>query len=158
LESVADYIDHAIYQPGSYILFAGDGVFREHVYTADWEILWRPSAEGVLYTTPGEKVAVKRRREVTVPFVANPSVIDVKGEFVGKNNSSGITFPVNQKWVMDKYGVYVHKVVISFAKKGLFYRTFVPESVKENSNYVRSGLTKFKYETRSFDEYLKLVK
>ena len=52
--------------------------------------------------------------------------VDVKGVFSGgRNNNSSITFPISQKWVYDKYGVYVNKVV----PEKFFKKTFVPKSV-----------------------------
>ena len=158
LESVSEYVERAVYHPEPYTLFDGMMGLQKHKYTADWLILWKENAVGVLYVDSREKVPRKRSQSAVVPFIGAASVVDIKGGFVGRNNSSGITFPLNQKWMMDKFGIYVNKTVISFDKKGLFYRTFVPENVKESSKYVRTGLTKFKYETRTFDEYLKLIK
>jgi len=55
--------------------------------------------------------------------------IDVKGSFAGRNNSSAITFPIKQKWVYDKYGIYVNKVV----PERFFKRTWVPRNVRLTS-------------------------
>lgn len=50
-------------------------------------------------------------------------VADVKGGFSGKYNNSAVTFPLNQKWVYDKWGYYVQKVI----PEKLFKKTWVPE-------------------------------
>ena len=52
--------------------------------------------------------------------------VDVKGAFSGgRNNNSSITFPISQKWVYDKYKVFVNKVV----PEKFFHKTFVPKSI-----------------------------
>ena len=52
--------------------------------------------------------------------------VDVKGSFFGgRNNNSSITFPISQKWVYDKYEIYINKVV----PDKFFKKTFVPKSV-----------------------------
>ena len=52
--------------------------------------------------------------------------VDVKGAFFGgRNNNSSITFPISQKGVYSKYGVYVNKVI----PEKFFKKTFVPKSV-----------------------------
>ena len=52
--------------------------------------------------------------------------VDVKGSFSGgRNNNSSITFPISQKWVYVKYGIYINKVI----PDKFFQKTFVPKSV-----------------------------
>jgi hypothetical protein len=155
LQSASEFVYVAHYHPPSFELFKGKMGLRDHVYTADWRVLWKENARGLYFIREGDKVLKKRSHEATAPFIGNPTYIDIKGGFVGKNNSSGITFPLNQKWIMDKYGVLVNKTVISYDKKGLFFKTYVPDSVLEISNYVRTGLTKFKFQPRTFDEFKK---
>ena len=52
--------------------------------------------------------------------------IDIKGVFAGRNNTSAVTFPLNQKWVYEKYNVFVNKVV----PERFFKHTWVPQSVR----------------------------
>ncbi len=53
-------------------------------------------------------------------------LIDIKGMFTGRRNSSNYTFPLNQKWVYDKYGIYINKIVpVKFFK---FF--WCPESIR----------------------------
>jgi hypothetical protein len=155
LQSASEFVFDAKYHPSPFVLFEARDGLRDHVYTADWMVFWRQNAKGVYFIDEGEKVPKTRSGEPVVPFVGNPSYIDVKGGFLGKNNSSGITFPINQKWVLDKYGIFINKTVITYEKKGLFFKTYVPDSVLDVSNYVRTGLTKFKFQPRTFDEFTK---
>lgn len=73
---------------------------------------------------------------------------DVKGGFAGNRsrNTSDITFPVNQKWVYSRYGVFVNKVVIA-PKKGLFSMYWAPEeafrTVKGNPSKVYRACARF---------------
>lgn len=58
--------------------------------------------------------------------------VDVKGSFAGGlRNSSAITFPINRKWVYEKYGVFVNKVI----PEKLFKKTFIPRDIA----YGKSG-------------------
>jgi len=55
--------------------------------------------------------------------------IDIKGAFAGRNNVSAHTFPIKQKWLYEKYDIFVNKVVpVSFFKK-----TWVPNDVRLTS-------------------------
>mgnify|MGYP003673231716 CR=1 FL=1 len=58
--------------------------------------------------------------------------VDVKGSFAGGfRNSSAITFPINRKWVYEKYGIFVNKVI----PEKLFKKTFIPRDIA----YGKSG-------------------
>ena len=158
LQSASEFVYSAHYHPDPFKLFEAKDGLRDHVYTADWRVLWRESARGVYFIDEGQKVPKTRSGAPVVPFIGNPSYIDVKGGFIGKNNSSGITFPLNQKWIMDKFGVYVNKTVITYDKKGLFFKTYAPDTVRNVATYVRgenAGKTKFKFKPRTFDEFTK---
>jgi hypothetical protein len=50
--------------------------------------------------------------------------VDVKGSF--QQNDGARSFSINQKWVYDKYGVYINKVI----PEKFFNLTFVPDNVK----------------------------
>jgi len=75
-------------------------------------------------------------------------LVDVKGGFSnGRSaNSSDITFPINQKWVYDKYGIFVNKAVIN-SKKGLFKEFWAPEeafaTIKGNPSKVYRTCARF---------------
>ena len=52
--------------------------------------------------------------------------VDVKGVYAGgRHNNSSITFPISQKWVYAKFGIYINKVV----PEKFFRRTFVPREL-----------------------------
>jgi hypothetical protein len=53
-------------------------------------------------------------------------IVDVKGCFGGRNNSSATTFPLNQKWVYQQAGLYVQKVI----PEEIFKETWVPEEAR----------------------------
>jgi len=65
----------------------------------------------------------------------NVAWIDIKGIYGrGMMNSSAYTFPVLQKWLFDKYDVFVNKVVArdltikdKITRAGFFRKTWVPE-------------------------------
>lgn len=77
-------------------------MFRAHVYTADFKIL-----------IPVEHKELCQYFKVPDFRCKEPGCacfwVDVKGEFA--RNDGQRSFTLNQKWVYDKFGVYVHKVV-----------------------------------------------
>lgn len=82
-------------------------LLREHIYTADWSfdlcIQFPPS---IFWPTFG-KVWV-----------------DVKGTW--QNRGAKQEFSINQKWVFEKYGIYINKIV----PKTFFQKTWCPESLR----------------------------
>lgn len=50
--------------------------------------------------------------------------IDVKGEWCGRHKS-GREFSINQKWMFQRYGIYIHKIV----PKIFFKKTWVPDEI-----------------------------
>lgn len=183
----AGFIESAIYQPYPYLLSPEKTVrvrkpngvkkgkvsildidykvFNQHVYTADWDIRWSIGAYGV-FVKPIKLLANKDEEAYFVSnFETSPafSVIDVKGSFNGKNNTSAATFPLNQKWVYDKYGVYVQKVIPLYYTKnkqgkriahGLFADTFTPSRYLMQNERINAKRT-IHYEPRSLADYLK---
>ena len=141
-------------------------------YTPDWKIYWSNKAFGMFFW---EQDGVypkhfypyrKANHDAFIPFYAenNVSVIDVKGEFIGRSNTSAITFPILQKWLLSK-GIYVQKVVVSLGEKGLFNRTFTPVKIihdevykndyKKNGNIVaKAGESKLKYKPIILEQYV----
>jgi len=127
------------YQSRTFVLFSGKKNIlkfkkgsitpRDVSYTADFVISWDIKLLDKLFSIPGGGYS-------KTPFVAAEksghffSIIDVKGSFAGKNNTSAITFPLKQKWMMQKYDIYVQKIIpISTVKgqgRGLFVDTFTP--------------------------------
>lgn len=87
--------------------------------------------------------------------------IDVKGIFAGRTNSTQYTFPLKQKWIYQKYGIYTNKVV----PEKLFANTFTPQKVINEEVYkrdipkrgIKAGDTKLKYKVVTIKEWLKTI-
>jgi len=109
-------------------------LLRENTYTEDFIIYWNKNAEGIFYE---EVYTNKSVYDKTTPFLiwsntpsALISYIDVKSSVptrFAKNVSSVYTFPIEQKWVMDKYDAYIQKVVPVGKNNCLFATTFTPK-------------------------------
>lgn len=116
----------------------------KNTYTPDFAIYWTKKAHGIFieeaglfpvmdYETPfftyGSAGTSNLLEEIAPIDTFDISVVDVKpavaNRFAG-NLSSIYTFPIEQKWVMDKYGVYVQKVIAEGKKTCLFAKTFTP--------------------------------
>lgn len=98
-----------------------------HEYQADWLIVWSDKAKalGLITNMRSEPVA----KGILVGYELKGlirTVIDVKGGFQQNDR-----FPLNQKWVFDKHGIYVNKV-IPFSnnkiKTCFFSQTWTPKS------------------------------
>lgn len=124
-----------------------------HQYTPDFLIEWNKQYDGIYYrTVSGDKYTHK------VPFFAviskkddgHYTFFEVKPEF-DQNNMTRL-FRLNQKWLYDKYGLYVELAIVPL----LFKRTFVP------SRYLRTDkdttFRKINFDKRSIDEYTKWLK
>jgi len=142
-------------------------LLQGHKYTPDFAISWNSCARNVFFNTVEDGVNLKN-----VPFFAhsgsNLSIIDVKPAFDMKNMTR--LFTINQKWIMDKFGLYVQKIITSketkhykpyYSKKkyshstwtGLFPKTFAPERyfLTDKSGKPR----KIRYDAIRLSEYLK---
>jgi len=88
--------------------------------------------------------------------------IDVKGVFAGRTNSTQYTFPLKQKWMYQKYGIYTNKIV----PDKLFAQTFTPYKVIQEEVYrtnipkrgIKKGDTKLKYQIITINEWLQKIK
>jgi len=142
-------------------------VFAEHIYTPDWRIMWSQTAIGVFVTSLND-IADKENNvyfyNCKMGIGWPESIIDIKGSFNGMNNSSATTFPLNQKWVYSKYGIYVQKVIPLYYTKtkqgkriphGLFADTFTPNRYLVQNERINVRRT-IHYEPRTLQEYLKL--
>lgn len=186
----AGYIRKVVYQPESFqlsedvylhALSSVNGkvndvrvkVLSGHKYTADWRIEWNKKAEGIFYWQSGKTYNghfapySKRYHDEFIPFIVVNGVtyVDVKGGFVGRSNTSGTTYPLNVKWTMKDTSELVQKIVVSLDDKGIFYKTFTPSIVVNESVYKTSkhgkyaiGDSKIKYEVKTLDEYVRIKK
>jgi len=81
------------------------------------------------------------------PFIAGRRTwVDVKGTFNGHGDLK--QFTINQKWVFEKYGIYINKVV----PERLFKTTWVPESCRYTK--VRKDFIKKYEECLIIDEFM----
>ena len=122
-------VDGIIYHPSSFKLASKQTIKAEvqlktktkivdkfllhpHKYTPDF----------VFYTTN----LIERFDHGLVPCNGNIVFVDVKGVYAGgRHNNSSITFPISQKWVYAKFGIYINKVV----PEKFFRKTFVPQEL-----------------------------
>ena len=93
-------------------------LFREHVYTADF----------ILYVDSVKNPSLARELKLSDSIKDNGDIkayyIDIKGGFM--SNGSARSFPINQKWVYEKFHVYVHKLI----PKEFFKEFGIPEELK----------------------------
>jgi hypothetical protein len=124
-------------------------LMHPHEYKADFMIYWNPGWEGRIFMTLDSLLSLN------YPFIANIgksknpySVIDVKGGFVGPRNNSGVTFPLNQKWVYQKYKIYVQKII----PQQIFKETFCPDKYRITN--VSGKARKIKFQIYSLSDYM----
>lgn len=90
-------------------------------------------------------------------------ITDVKGQHGGRL-STAVTFPLNQKWLFYRHGVYVQKI----KPFDLFKQTFTPKKVVEEMVYKRDyykkgkliakkGDSRLGYEPKTFEEWIKTL-
>jgi len=118
-------VQDIIYQPESFKL--SDAVFVQKIKHLKTKIKYynKSLLRKHDYTADFYFSVVNIRLAKTFNYNWNGLIyVDTKGAHPGKRNNSAITFPLNQKWVWDKYGIYVEKVI----PKELFKKTWVPES------------------------------
>jgi hypothetical protein len=131
-------------------IVADSVILNDHKYQADFLVYWSTVWHCKVYMSLVDKYYHK-----AAAFVANSdkhfSVIDVKGTFAGRHNNSAITFPLDQKWVYQKYGIYVQKIVPIH----LFKQTFTPKRylVTDQSGKPR----KLDYKIISVSQYLNSI-
>ena len=90
-------------------------LFHKHHYTADFIIHWIKEESDKILTKDlfdenhnHDNYFFAQTSEKSGKYL---SIIDTKGSFAGRNNTSAVTFPLNQKWLWDKYKAYVQKVI-----------------------------------------------
>lgn len=130
------------------------GLLRENTYTPDFSIFWAKKAEGIFYeVAKNSEVIIDKTTPFIIPEDQNSrlnlehnyylfdnedietSIVDVKPAVAtrfAKNISSIYTFPIEQKWVYEKFGIYVQKVIAEEKRSCLFAQTFTPERYLTN--------------------------
>ena len=82
------------------------------------------------------------------PLDGKYMVVDVKGTF--SQNGDGKQFAINQKWVFDKYGVYVQKIVPS----KLFRKSFGPKICRLTPKTLKPAMSKEYIGLKSINELM----
>ena len=125
-------------------------MLQEHTYQADFLIKWTPKAKGIFFASR------LNQNIMAYPFVAerieetdyHRTIVDVKGTF--NQNDAWRRFSVDQKWVWQKYNIYVQKII----PIKLFKNTFTPIRYlqTDKSNKAR----KLNYKPISLFDYINL--
>lgn len=101
-------------------------LLHPHEYTADFLLVLEPSPLGgsALDVATG----CKRPLYYNKGFGLLYAYVDVKGGFAchRSRNSTDVTFPVNQKWVYDKYKILINKAVVAPGKSCFFKEYWAP--------------------------------
>jgi hypothetical protein len=133
-------------------------IMRENTYQPDFSITWSEAGRNIWFL---DRELPINGNISDIPFrLANPaklvSLVEVKPVY--ETLDSSIEFPVHQKWVYQKYNCLVTKIKVP----KIFEQTFVPKEVLRTEVYLRDcpgglkGSSRFKFETRDLQEYLKL--
>lgn len=120
-------------------------LLNSHIYTCDYAVKWNPEYKGVIFNDASHL-------EVTPFFVANItdkgeyiSYLEVKPEF-DFNNMTRL-FVINQKWVYEKYKIYVQL----FKPLDFYRKFFVPDRYLLTDKKTRKRKINFFYLT--FDQW-----
>lgn len=143
---------------------AENTLLNPHTYQADYVIEWNKSAHHIFFEILGGADNYKSKNEVLLLAQYRKdkiiSVIDTKGAVSfahARNNSTVIKFPINQKLVYQKFGIYVNKVV-PFASNDkrncLFSKTFTPDEYRYRKKKVGGGYLKVNCIPRTINEFL----
>jgi hypothetical protein len=163
------YIDEIIFQPNSFNLISKKSyrklellktksklvekhLLYQHTYQADYVIVWNKKSHHIFYEVLEDENKLQGLDEVSF-FAHNRqgkviSLVDTKGAVNSRfatNNSTVITFPINQKLVYDKYGIYVNKCVpynSANINNCLFSKTFAPDEYLYRKKAKGSGYLK----------------
>lgn len=145
-----------------------DKVVNEHYLhgaslTSDFTIEWDKSAMSVFVLNPFEPIEDPKVFAFRLSTNALPtrSQIEIK-PYSEVNTTSSISFPVKQKWVFQKYGEYIQKIVPYNPSntKCLFSLTFYPKLVikdlkyKVNTKNAKKGTSKIKGSYKTLEQFL----
>lgn len=123
-------------------------LLREHIYSPDFRVVWHKKVKGVFYDSIYGQVNL-----LSVPFFtvnSNISYIEIKPAFSLHNSQR--EFSINQKWMFQKHGFYVQKIIIANKGNNLFAKTFTPAKYLYTEKTKK--LKKLKYQPRMLSEFL----
>jgi len=115
------------------------GFLQDHTYQADFLFYWNPEYHSKIFVGHEDSLNCSIKKYPLIANFSNQknhyySVVDVKGTY--NQNDAWRRFSIEQKWVFQKYGIYVQKIIThpQITKEGkmipataLFPNTFVPE-------------------------------
>ena len=126
-------------------------LLQGHIYTPDFSVTWEESAEELFF----KSIFFARNNVKGIMFANWPndafnfySYIEVKPIF-DRNNMTRL-FTINQKWVYDKYGIYVQKII----PQKLFKDTFTPQRYLSTDSGKQKR--KLNFAPRTLAEYIKV--
>lgn len=166
----AGYIEKYESQPESYVLSAPlfyeydkhlktktktivKKLMQEHIYTADFKIVWSEKARNIFFNTEANRVDLTK-----APFIAADgnavSIVEIKPLF-DQNNMTRL-FTINQKWLCQRHGIYAQKIIVDKKNgKGLFAETFTPIRYLLTDKSLKPR--KLKYTPKILTEYIGLL-
>lgn len=118
-------------------------VLNPLVYTPDFVIYWNQKARGKFVFLTGDTIPEAITSTLQRMFFGRcgretvlydegketqyiETVIEIKGTFAARHNSSAITFPIIRKIMFQERGIFVNKVMPMHKTKGIFAKTFTP--------------------------------
>ena len=130
-------------------------------YTPDFLVIWTEKAmdkfifdSASVLTKSFTDTQKSKFFTVTHPFDSSKkldTILEIKGSFASRHNSTAIKFPLLQKIVYRIHNIYVNKVMPLDKKAGLFSQTFTPKT------YMLTEKTKVKraisWQVRTLKEY-----
>lgn len=127
-------------------------LLQEHNYQADFLIRWTEQSKDLFFASTLNQNILK------YPFVADKiesgsyyrSIVDVKGTF--NQNDAWRRFSIDQKWVWQKFSIYVQKVI----PIKLFQKSFTPIRFLDTNKSKKSR--KLNYKPISLFEFINLNK
>lgn len=125
-------------------------LLQPHVYTADFRVDWNMNAQGLFFKSTffadqNEKwLMFSNADHAPLEYY---SFIEVKPLF-DQNNMTRL-FTINQKWMYDKYGIYVQKII----PQKLFENTFTPKKYLLTDRGKQKR--KINFATRTLEEYVR---
>lgn len=126
-------------------------LLSEHRYQADFYFFWTESLNGRFYSS------INSRFSLNYPFITNQSqksgryfsIVDVKGTF--NQNDAYRRFSIDQKWVYQRYGLYVQKII----PVHLFKNTFTPKRYLFTDKSMKPR--KLNYKPLTLNQYLESI-
>lgn len=117
-------------------------LLEDHIYTPEFVVIWLSKGKDTFVDTMVNLITKK----FTKPFIGgNATYFEVKPEF-DKNNMIRL-FKINQKWMWDRYKIYVNLV----QPHKLFEQTFTPKA------WLKTPTGKDRvihWKVRTLDEYI----